>query len=258
MKNKYPAERKSRSTELKGRLRSKDFEGNQEEVREIFKEIAADYDRVNRIISFGQIERWRHRLVSIMDIPEDGIVLDLGCGTGKLTKLVANRIRGGKVVGVDLTPEMIQIARKNLPGEYENVVEFSLGKGEDLVLRSNSFDVVTSAFTLRNVNDLKNVISEMKRIVKPGGKVYSLELAKPTLPGFREIYRFYFNRLLPLIGGVVQGDSKPYRYLADSLKRFPNQKKLKGLYQSAGLVEVHYQEIFGGIAAIHQGTKREN
>lgn len=242
---------------MKGPSSSKDSDGNHEKVKEIFREIAGDYDRVNRVISLGQIDRWRHRLISIMDIPEDGAILDLGCGTGELTRLLASKVSGGKVVGIDLTPEMIEIARQTLPPGYEDVVEFSLGAGEDLDLQSNSFELATSAFTLRNVGDLPSVISEMKRVVRPGGKVYSLELAKPDFPGFREIYRFYFDKVLPLIGGIVQGDSKPYRYLAESLKRFPNQYKLKAIYQSAGLVEVRFQEIFGGIAAIHQGTKRE-
>ncbi|MBS3792383.1 ubiquinone/menaquinone biosynthesis methyltransferase [Candidatus Bipolaricaulota bacterium] len=243
---------------MTGPSRSKDPEGNHEKVKGIFREIASDYDRVNRIISLGQIDRWRHRLVSIMDIPEDGTVLDLGCGTGKLTRLIADKVSDGKVLGVDLTPEMLEIARKSLPSEQEEVVEFSLGAGEDLALQSNSFDLATSAFTLRNVDDLTSVISELRRVVRPGGKVYSLELAKPDFPGFREIYRFYFDRVLPLIGGLVQGDSEPYRYLAESLKKFPDQYKLQDLYRSAGLAEVGFHEIFGGIAAIHQGTKKEH
>ena len=229
-----------------------------EKVRKIFKEIASDYDRVNRIISFGRIDKWRHRLVSTMELPVNGSILDLGCGTGKLTRLIADKMEEGRVLGVDLTPEMIEIAEGLLPAEYDDTVDFSVGVGEDLELQSNSFDVVASAFTLRNVNNLPRVISEMKRVLKPGGKLYSLELAKPRIPGFREVYRLYFDRVLPIIGGVVQGDSGPYRYLAESLKRFPNQDKLKQLYQKAGLAKVDFQEIFGGIAAIHRGIKREN
>ncbi|MBS3824971.1 class I SAM-dependent methyltransferase, partial [Candidatus Bipolaricaulota bacterium] len=124
--------------------------------------------------------------------------------------------------------------------------------------RSNSFDVVTSAFTLRNVSDLTKVISEMKRVAKPGGTVYSLELAKPRSLGFREIYRVYFDKILPLLGGIIQGNTAPYRYLAESLKKFPDQDKLKRLFQKAGLLEVEYHELFGGVAGIHQGEKREN
>jgi len=232
--------------------------GSHDRVRRIFTEIASDYDRVNRVISLGQIDRWRSRLVSEMELIEGSSILDLGCGTGKLTRLIAKRLGEGSILGVDLTPGMVEIARRTLPTEYEGMVDFSIGAGENLDLQSNSFDLITSAFTLRNVNSLEEVISEMKRVVKPGGRVYSLELAKPTIPGFREIYRFYFDRILPRLGGIVHGDSKPYRYLADSLKRFPNQEKLKKLFEQAGLAEVEIQELFGGIAAIHRGTKKEN
>lgn len=238
--------------------RFSDSGSSHEKVKKIFTEIADDYDRVNRIISLGQIDRWRRRLVSVMELPERGNILDLGCGTGKLTRLIADKMSNGSVVGIDLTPEMIEIARNMLPSKYKKIVDFSLGVGEDLDLPTDSFDVVTSAFTLRNVDNLTKVLSEMRRVVKPGGKVYSLELAKPSFPGFREIYRFYFDKILPLIGGLVQGDAKPYRYLAESLKRFPNQNKLKELYENSGLTEVVFQEIFGGIAAIHQGTKRSS
>jgi demethylmenaquinone methyltransferase/2-methoxy-6-polyprenyl-1,4-benzoquinol methylase len=231
--------------------------GSHEKVRKIFTSIAGDYDRVNKVISLGQIDRWRHRLVATMELGKGKSVLDLGCGTGKLTRLIADRIGEGSILGVDLTPEMIDIAKRRLPEKYEDLVEFSLGAGEDLEVRSNCFDVATSAFTLRNVDNLSKVISEMRRVVKPGGRVYSLELAKPTIPGFREVYRFYFDRILPVIGGMVQGSSEPYRYLAESLKRFPDQNKLKRLYQKAGLVDVKYDELFGGIAAIHRATKRE-
>jgi len=233
-------------------------DSSHDRVRSIFTEIASDYDRVNRVISLGLIDRWRYRLVSEMEFMEGSSILELGCGTGKLTRLIAERLGEGRVLGVDLTPGMVEIARRTLPAEYEDLVDFSIGAGENLDLESNSFDLVTSAFTLRNVKDLEKVISEMKRVVKPGGQVYSLELAKPTIPGFSEIYRFYFDRVLPWIGGVVHGDPKPYRYLADSLKRFPNQEKLKKLFVQAGLAEVEIQELFGGIAAIHRGTKKES
>ncbi|MCF7876064.1 ubiquinone/menaquinone biosynthesis methyltransferase [Candidatus Bipolaricaulota bacterium] len=226
-------------------------------VREIFSSIAREYDKVNTVISFGQIGRWRRKLVSEMNIPERGSVLDLGCGTGELTRLIAGEIDEGKVCGVDLTPEMIEIADARLPKKYRNRVDFAVGKGEELELDSNSFDVATSAFTLRNVEYLPGVISELKRVVKPGGKIYSLELSKPQIPVFREIYFFYFNRILPTLGKLFQGNRGPYKYLTESLKKFPNQDKLKKIFQEAGLTGVSYKELFGGIAAIHRGKKRE-
>ncbi len=226
-------------------------------VREIFSSIAGEYDRVNTVISFGQISRWRRKFVKEMNIPEGGSVLDLGCGTGELTRLIAGEVGDGRVHGVDLTPEMIEIAEARLPKKYRDVVDFAVGKGEELELDPNSFDIATSAFTLRNVEDLPGVISELKRVVKPGGEIYSLELSKPRIPVFREIYFFYFNRILPALGKLFQGNRGPYKYLTESLKKFPNQDKLKKIFQEVGLTGVSYNELFGGIAAIHRGKKRE-
>ncbi len=226
-------------------------------VKEIFTDIAGEYDRVNTVISFGLIGHWRKQFVSEMRLPENGKVLELGCGTGHLTRLIANELEEGKVYGIDLTPEMIEIADAGLPEKLREKVEFSIGRGEKLEHRSDSFDLATSAFTLRNVEDLSGVISELKRVIRPGGMVYSLELAKPAIPIFRELYFFYFNRILPFLGKLAQGNREPYEYLTESLKNFPDQDKLKKIYRDAGLVEVSYTELFGGIAAIHQGKKRE-
>ena len=230
-----------------------------EKVKGIFAEIVSEYDRVNTVISFGQIGRWRSELVSEMEIPEGGRVLDLGCGTGKLTGLVAAEFSPGKIVGVDLTPDMIERAKRLLAErDGRNNIKFIEGAGENLPQTDGYFDVVTSAFALRNMEDLPRVMSEMARVVKPGGKVYSLELSKPKIPVFRELYYFYFDRVLPFIGKAIQGKMDPYRYLSRSLKRFPDQDKLKQLYQNAGFTKVSYRELFGGIAAIHSGEKREN
>ena len=258
MKSKHLSYKMNGSKETADRPSRADSGDDTERVKNIFAEIAGDYERVNGIISLGQIDRWRRRLVSEMEISEGMSVLDVGCGTGKLTSLLASKLSRGRVLGIDLTPEMVDLAKKNLPPRHEDLVEYSTGAAENLDLPENSFDLVASSFTLRNVDDLAKVMSEMNRVVKPGGRVYSLELAKPAIPGFKELYRFYFNRVLPVIGGIVQGDRKPYRYLAESLRRFPDQESLKQLYEKAGMVDVRFQEILGGIAAIHQGTKREN
>lgn len=237
---------------------SSNYENKTQRVREIFTGIAGEYDRVNTVISLGQIGRWRRKLVEVMDLSGDEKILDLGCGTGKLTRLLVDSVPEGEIVGVDLTPEMIEEARKELPGHYRETVNFKTGKGESLDLATGYFDTATSAFTLRNVEDVRQVLSEMQRVVKPGGKVFTLELAKPTIPLFRSLYFFYFDNILPLIGGLIHGEIGPYRYLTESLKQFPNQEKLKEIYSDIGLEEVTYEELFGGVAAIHSGRKRES
>lgn len=228
------------------------------QVKKIFKEIAGDYERVNSVISFGQIHRWRKELVAEMDITENQKVLDLGCGTGQLTKLIAKTMSKGEILGVDCTREMIQQARKKFSNRLQPEVSFATGKGEALNLNTSYFDLATSAFTLRNVNNLEQVIAEMKRVVRPGGKVFSLELAKPRLPLFRHLFFFYFNNVLPVVGGLIQGNEDPYHYLVKSLQQFPNQEKLKEIYEKVGLGDVYYKELLGGIAAIHCGKKRGN
>ncbi len=234
------------------------YKNKSEKVKDIFTDIAGDYDRVNRVISFGQIGRWRKKLLERVDKSDSGRVLDLGCGTGQLTRLIADNVRAEEIVGVDLTPEMIEKARSKLPETYGQKVRFLISKGESLDLPTDYFDLATSAFTLRNVQDIELVLSEMKRVVKPGGKVINLELSKPQIPVFRNLYYLYFNEILPVLGGFIHGSTAPYRYLTESLKNFPDQENLKNMFQGAGLEEVYYDELFGGIAAIHSGTKREN
>lgn len=237
---------------------SKGYESKSEKVKDIFTNIAGDYDRVNRVISFGQIGRWRKRLLEKLEKSEAERVLDLGCGSGQLTRLIADNVKTEEIVGVDLTPEMIEKARAKLPETYGQKVRFLISKGESLDLPTDYFDLATSAFTLRNVEDISQVLSEMRRVVKPGGKVINLELAKPQFPVFRQLYYFYFNDILPILGGFIHGSTAPYRYLTESLKNFPDQENLKKIFQGAGLKDVYYDELFGGIAAIHSGTKRES
>lgn len=237
---------------------SKGYESKSEKVKDIFTNIAGDYDRVNRVISFGQIGRWRKRLLGKVDKFDTERVLDLGCGSGQLTRLIADNVKAEEIVGVDLTPEMIEKARSKLPETYGQKVRFLISKGESLDLPTDYFDLATSAFTLRNVEDISQVLSEMRRVVKPGGKVINLELAKPQFPVFRHLYYFYFNDILPILGGFIHGSTAPYRYLTESLKNFPDQENLKEIFQGAGLKDVYYNELFGGIAAIHSGTKRES
>lgn len=228
------------------------------QVRKIFKEIAEDYERINSVISFGQIHKWRKELIIQMNLSGNQKVLDLGCGTGQLTKLIARDLTGGEIVGIDCTPKMIERARSKLSGLFQPEVGFFIGRGEDLDLDTNHFDLATSAFTLRNVEDIEKVLSEMKRVVRPGGRVLNLELSKPTFPMLRYLFFFYFNNILPVVGGMLHGDDSPYRYLAKSLQLFPDQENLKKIYEKAGLVDVYYKELFGGIAAIHCGKKRGN
>ncbi|MFP3953403.1 MAG: ubiquinone/menaquinone biosynthesis methyltransferase [Candidatus Acetothermia bacterium] len=231
------------------------FSTSKDRVKQVFSGIAGDYDRVNEFISFGQIGRWRRALLSEIDLKDGQRVLDLGCGTGMLTREIVNSLRIGEVVGVDLSPEMINQGVKEGNCTEDLKVEFKVGDATSLDFATGYFDVVTSAFMLRNVESLTSAVSEMRRVVKPGGRVVTLELAKPKLATFRTIYLSYFNHILPWMGKLLHGRRDPYCHLTTSLKRFPDQDELKQLFERAGLQEVSYKELTFGIAAIHSGVK---
>ncbi|MFP4135776.1 MAG: ubiquinone/menaquinone biosynthesis methyltransferase [Candidatus Acetothermia bacterium] len=232
---------------------TRDYESKNERVKKIFTDIARNYDRVNTVISFGQIGRWRNELVEKAPTAEGGRVLEIGCGTGQLTRLMADHLPVEEIVGVDITPEMIERAREGLPSRYSSRVRFIEGRGESLDFPTNYFDLVTSAFTLRNVESIESVVSEMERVVKPGGKVVNLELSSPTVPVFRHFYSIYFNYIMPLVGGVIHGSTAPYRYLTESVRKFPDQEDLKKILEESGLINVRYENLLGGVAAIHCG-----
>ncbi len=231
------------------------FSTSKDRVKQVFSGIAGDYDRANSFISFGQIGRWRSRLISEIYFQSGQRVLDLGCGTGVLTTGIAERLDSGEVIGVDLSPEMISQRKDENDGGEDLSVEFEVGDATSLDFDTGYFDVVTSAFMLRNVDNLTAAISEMRRVVKPGGHVFTLELAKPKAAVFRPVYFTYFNHVLPWVGKLIHGSRDPYYHLTTSLKRFPDQDKLGRLFERVGLQDVSYKELTFGIAAIHSGEK---
>lgn len=159
-------------------------------------------------------------------------------------------------MGLDFCENMLTRARENLARtRYKNIVDFVYGNAIDLPFDDNTFDCATIGFALRNVPDVEKTIQEMKRVVKPGGKVVSLELFKPTAPVFKQIYALYFKHLVPILGKLGIGKSGPYSYLSHSVWVFPHQREIKKLFVEAGLSEAAYFELTGGVATVHVGTK---
>ncbi len=225
-------------------------------VRKLFSQIAPNYDLINKVITLGQIQKWRKKLINIADPPPGGKVLDLCSGTGKVTRLLAEELNSsGKVIGVDFCPEMISIAQKKITKKYHDKINFKLGDAMCLDFPDDYFNVAVIAFGLRNVANINQVIQEMKRVVKPGGKILCLDLSEPRKRIFNKIYNFYFEKLVPLLGKSIHGNKEPYAYLPASLKHFLNQEELKLAFQKAGLKNVNYEELAWGITAIHQGIK---
>jgi demethylmenaquinone methyltransferase/2-methoxy-6-polyprenyl-1,4-benzoquinol methylase len=227
-------------------------------VHEVFSSIAHRYDLLNTTLSFNQDKYWRKFTVRHSGLQQGGKGLDVCCGTGMLTLEQAKVVGiNGHVVGLDFCENMLQKAVENISHTtYQGVIELVKGNAMQLPFEDNTFDCATIGFALRNVPDILTTIKEMRRVVKPGAKVLSLELAKPSAPVFKQLYYLYFNHLVPLLGRMGIGQSGPYSWLPNSLKVFPHQSEVRELFQKAGLSGVHYHELTGGIVAVHIGTKR--
>lgn len=234
------------------------FKSKEEYVHWLFSTIAPKYDLLNTVLSFNRDAYWRRRAVLEAGISQGDTVLDVCCGTGKLARECLKAVKpGGEVTGLDFCEKMLDIAKKSTPPEDNKNIKWVKGDATSIPFDDNTFDAATIGFALRNVPDIKATLNEMKRVVKPGGKVVSLELAKPTVPVFKELYYFYFNIIVPILGTCGIGRGGPYSYLPNSLKVFPHQEKLKGIFEETGLQDVYYRELTEGIVAVHVGTKGE-
>lgn len=231
-------------------------EGKEQYVHNMFSRIAARYDLLNRVLSFRQDVRWRRCAAEVANVRPGQRVLDVATGTGDLAFELARRVGpSGQVVGVDFVDAMLQIARSKAARRPEGAwCVFEQANALSLPYADGTFHAATIAFALRNVADVHKCLSEMRRVVVPGGRVVCLELSKPVWPVFRQVYWFYFHRIVPVIGRVTQGVDGPYRYLPESVARFPDQDGLAEIMRGAGLRDVAYRNLSGGIAAVHYGT----
>jgi demethylmenaquinone methyltransferase / 2-methoxy-6-polyprenyl-1,4-benzoquinol methylase len=226
-------------------------------VREMFSGIATKYDFLNHFLSVNIDKKWRRlvakKLRTVLD-DENALVLDVACGTGDLS-LELQRNAAAKVIGTDFCRPMLEIAfDKN--DKSVTKIPYLEADGMNLSFADETFDAVTIAFGLRNFSNWQNGLIELRRILKPGGKLAILEFSTPLVPGFRQAFQFYFSNILPRIGGVVSGSRGAYEYLPDSVSRFPDQKNLVKMMQETGFSEVEYKNLTGGIAALHTGARK--
>ncbi|MHB1042900.1 MAG: demethylmenaquinone methyltransferase [Eubacteriales bacterium] len=233
------------------------YRNKEEYVHAVFSSIAHRYDFLNTALSFNRDKYWRRFAVEKCELKPGGTGLDVCCGTGMLALEQARSVGlSGRVVGLDFCETMLAQAEENINRTpYKGVIELRHGNAVALPFEDDVFDCATIGFALRNVPDIKKTIEEMCRVVKPGGKVVSLELAKPSAPGFKQLYYLYFNHMVPLLGRLGVGQAGPYSWLPNSLKTFPHQEEIKGIFTEAGLSGACYYELTGGIVAVHVGVK---
>jgi demethylmenaquinone methyltransferase / 2-methoxy-6-polyprenyl-1,4-benzoquinol methylase len=221
------------------------------QVRAMFDRIAGFYDVMNTVMTAGLHHRWRARAADLAQLPAGGSALDVACGTGDLAIELAKRVgSGGEVIGSDFAPEMLERARDKAPE-----LHWELGNALDLPYASNRFDAATVGFGARNFSDLDRGLSEMARVVKPGGRVVILEITTPRKRPLSTFYSLWFDRVVPLIGRLT-GENEAYTYLPNSVKRFPAPEGLAAAMERAGLRDIRWVLTAGGIIALHVGTKR--
>jgi demethylmenaquinone methyltransferase/2-methoxy-6-polyprenyl-1,4-benzoquinol methylase len=221
----------------------------EEQVRAMFDRIARVYDPINSVMTAGLHQRWRERAADMAALRPGGRALDVATGTGDLAVALAERVGpSGEVVGSDFSERMLELAREKAPS-----LRFETANALDLPYEDDSFDAATVGFGARNFADLARGLSEMARVVRPGGRVVVLEITTPTRPPLSWFFRLWFDRLVPLIGRVA-GDPDAYSYLPNSVRRFPDARGLAAAMTAVGLVEVRWLLTAGGIIAIHAGT----
>lgn len=229
----------------------------QRKVADVFDSVAAKYDIMNDLMSFGIHRLWKRVAIDFSGARAGNQILDLAGGTGDLSKRFS-RIVGetGKVVLADINASMLNVGRDKLNNEgYVSNIEYVQANAEELPFEDNSFDVISIAFGLRNVTDKQKALNSMARVLKPGGRLLVLEFSKPQSMLMSKAYDLYSFSALPLMGKLVTNDSNSYKYLAESIRMHPNQETLKSMMEEAGLVRVSYQNMTNGVVALHRGVK---
>jgi demethylmenaquinone methyltransferase / 2-methoxy-6-polyprenyl-1,4-benzoquinol methylase len=217
-----------------------------EGVRTMFDRIAPVYDLMNRVMTAGLDGRWR-RLTAEAVVDDGDRVLDACCGTGDLA--VAAARRGGQVTGLDFSERMLERARRKAPE-----LEWVSGDVLALPFEDGSYDAATVGFGVRNVENLEHAVTELRRVLRPGGRLGILEITRPRGP-LALFYRLWFDGVVPLLGKLLPGGSA-YTYLPASVRRFPGPEDLATLMREAGFGDVRYRLLAGGIVALHTGTAR--
>lgn len=225
-------------------------------VRKMFAGIAGRYDLLNHVLSGNTDARWRRLVASELKpwLVEGERVLDVACGTGDLALALAG-VGRASITGVDFCRPMLELATRKAATAAEKI-PFIEGDALRLPFADATFGVVSIGFGLRNLAGVEEGLRELRRVLKADGRIAILEFSRPVVPGFRTLFQFYFRQVLPRIGGFVSGSRGAYEYLHDSVKRFPDQKRLAAMMRDVGFEDVRYRNLTGGIAALHTAKRR--
>lgn len=228
------------------------------QVSTMFDNIAPYYDLLNRVLSLGIDRIWRRRAINILKQDDPKVILDVATGTADVALEIADRLdHVEKIIGVDISTEMLAVGRQKVKKkDLHPLITLEEGDSENLPFADNSFDAITVAFGVRNFEHLKIGLSEMLRVLKPGGQLIVLEFSKPTIFPFKQLFNFYFKYILPNIGKWTSKDPKAYQYLYESVQAFPDGNNFVSILNELGFHSTKFIPLSLGICSIYLGRKQ--
>jgi demethylmenaquinone methyltransferase/2-methoxy-6-polyprenyl-1,4-benzoquinol methylase len=222
----------------------------------MFDQIAGRYDFMNRFLSAGIDISWRKKMLKQLKSSNPQIMLDVATGTADVAIMAEEILKPRKIIGIDISDGMLQLGREKLKNRHlEHVIELQNGDSEAIMFPDDTFDAVTVAFGVRNFEHLETGLSEILRVLKPGGKLSVLEFSKPNLPGIEQLYNLYLGIVAPGIAKMVAKNKEAYAYLNDSVKAFPEGKTFTDIMGKTGYKEIICRRLSLGICSIYSGQK---
>lgn len=227
------------------------------QVEQMFDNISENYDGLNRVITFGTDLKWRKKVIKQVCDTKPAKVLDIATGTGDLAIQFAKQLPNASIIGLDLSEGMLNVAREKIAGtDLEKNLSFMKGDSEALPFEDNSFQAVTVSFGIRNFENLEKGLSEILRILTPGGIFVILETSVPTKFPFKQGYAIHTKYLLPWVGGMFSKDKSAYKYLSESASVFPHGERLNNILKKIGFIEVQHSPQTMGVATIYSAIKK--
>jgi demethylmenaquinone methyltransferase/2-methoxy-6-polyprenyl-1,4-benzoquinol methylase len=235
----------------------KDSDGSKkQQVAAMFDDIAFKYDFLNRFLSAGIDIKWRKKAINQIKDLQPQNILDVATGTADVAIMASGMLKPKKIVGIDISNGMLEIGRKKVvKAGLENIIELLNGDSETINFKDDSFDAVTVAFGVRNFQHLEKGLSEIYRVLKPGGKLVVLEFSKPKMPGVKGVYNLYMQVICPNVGKLFSKNRNAYKYLDESIKKFPEGKNFTNILDNLGYKDTYCKPLSFGICSIYCGTK---
>lgn len=227
-----------------------------EQVAQMFNNIAPTYDKVNRVLSVGIDIGWRKKAINELKSLKPQLLLDVATGTADMALLLHKQLKCNEIIGVDISNEMLAVGRKKIKAaDLDNKIKIYTGDSEHLEFKDNTFDAVTVTFGVRNFENLNKGLTEIYRVLQPGGKLVVLEFSKPKTIGFKQLYSFYMNVVAPKVGSLFANNKEAYTYLNKSVKAFPEGQEFINILNEIGFTQTYLKRLSLGICTIYCGSK---